>query len=89
MNGRLAIAGILLVAALASAVLVIYAEHRNRRLFAELQRLQTARDELNIEWGRLQLEQSTWVAHGRVEELARERLHMRLPSAETTLIIRP
>jgi cell division protein FtsL len=58
-------------------------------LFVELQQLEKERDELNVEWGRLQLEQGAWSAHGRVEQIAREKLSMRIPSSANTVIYVP
>ena len=72
-----------------SALAVIYAKHQSRLLFADLQQLQTERDQLNIEWGRLQLEQSAWATHSRVEKLARERLNMKVPDPEKVVIVKP
>lgn len=66
-------------AVVATALAVAYTSHRSRTLFAELVRLEQRRDALETEWGRLQLEQSTWATHSRIERLARERLGMRLP----------
>jgi len=80
---------VLAVLVVATAVAVVYAEQRGRSLFAELQGLQRERDELNVEWRRLQLEQSTLATHGRVERIARKQLGMRLPTVETTVIIAP
>jgi len=60
-----------------SAIGVIYAKHRNRMLYVELTRLQQQQDELNVNWGRLQLEQSTWATHSRIENVARRKLNMR------------
>jgi hypothetical protein len=48
------------------------ARHRHRQLFVELTRLERARDELNIEFGRLQLEQATWAESNRVDQVARD-----------------
>ncbi len=45
-----------------SAMALIYTKHESRKLFIELEQLTTERDELNIEWGQLQIEQSTWAA---------------------------
>jgi len=56
---------LLFAAVLGSALGVVYSKYQNRKLFIELQALQTRRDEMSVEWGRLQLEQSTWAAHGR------------------------
>jgi len=80
---------LLLMLVVGSALGVVYAKHRSRTLFVELQSLQEARDRLNTEWGQLQLEQSTWATHGRIETLARERLGMKIPEPDSVVIIRP
>ena len=76
MSGRI-FAAVLIMAVMVSAIGVIYAKHRNRMLYVELTRLQQQQDELNVDWGRLQLEQSTWATHGRIETVARNKLGMR------------
>ena len=81
--------GLLVAATLASALAVIDARHRHRQLFVELTRLERERDELEIEFGRLQLEQATWAETGRVEQIARTRLQMRRPEGESLRVIRP
>ena len=73
---------------LASALLAVEMRHRNRQLFAELQTLQTARDQLHIEWNQLLLEQGAWSEHRRVESLARTRLGMATPNADQIVILR-
>lgn len=80
---------ILLLAVIASALSVVYTKHYSRKLFIVLQNLESARDEMNIEWGQLQLEQSTWATHGRVEGLAREQLKMINPNPDTVVIVQP
>jgi len=72
---------------LASALWVIEMRHRNRQLFAEFQTQQTARDQLNIEWDQLLLEQGAWSEHRRVENLARTRLGMAAPKADQIVIL--
>jgi cell division protein FtsL len=89
MSTQFAILGLLLVMVVSSAVAVVYARHENRKDFVVLQQLSRERDELDIEWGRLQLEQGTWSAHGRIERIAREKLNMRLPMANNTVIFAP
>jgi cell division protein FtsL len=79
---------LLTVAVVACALMVIDLRHRNRLLFAELQAVTHERDELNIEWGQLLLEQGAWSEQRRVEETARARLGMALPSAEQTVVVR-
>lgn len=86
--GRMVLA-LLAVAVFASALGVVYTQHQSRKLFAELQNLQGARDELNVQWGRLQLEQSTWATHGRIEATAREKLDMMLPPPSAVVLVKP
>ncbi|HEY9201953.1 MAG TPA: cell division protein FtsL [Gammaproteobacteria bacterium] len=77
----------LVLAVVLSAVAVVYSKHQSRKSFVELQALYQQIDELDIEWGRLQLEQSTWSSHGRIEEIARKKLNMTLPKANDILYI--
>jgi cell division protein FtsL len=77
------------VAVVASATGVVYAKYASRRHFVELETLRAKRDAVDVEWGRLQLEQSTWATHGRVERIAREKLDMRIPLVEEVKVIRP
>ncbi len=70
---------LLLVAVLSSAIAAVYAKHESRKLFTELQALKNERDRLEVHWGQLQIEQSTWSGHARVEKLAREKMRMRDP----------
>lgn len=79
----------LVLAVVASALLVVYAVHRNRVQFVALQQAQEQRDELNVEWGQLQLEESAWGTQARVEQVARARLNMRMPRQEEIVVVRP
>ncbi len=85
---HLAVAALWL-AVLASSAGVVYVKHEARTLFVELEKLSGERDRLNIEWGRLQLEQSAWSAHGFVEQVANRQLHMTTPSAVDVKIVQP
>ena len=87
-NLRLIVA-VLWVAVLASSLGVIYAKQEARNRFNDLQKLTKARDDLDIEWGQLQLEQSKWATHGRVEQVARDDLHMTTPQASDLRIVQP
>jgi cell division protein FtsL len=80
---------LLLAANLASAVVVVHARHQHRQRFVELTGLEKARDELNIEFGRLQLEQATWAESNRVDQVARNRLGMVFPQADEIVVVRP
>ena len=74
---------------LSSALALVYAKHNNRNLFIELQELQSGRDSLNVEWGRLQLEQSTFATHSYIEGTARRDLQMELPAQKATVMVKP
>jgi cell division protein FtsL len=80
---------VLIVLNVATAVSVVYARHRHRSLFGELSKLEKARDELNIEFGRLQLEQATVADATRIDRIARERLGMKSPQAGDVVVMRP
>jgi cell division protein FtsL len=73
---------------LGSGVAAVYARHEARKLFVELQALERARDELNIDWGRLRIEQGMLATHARVERLASEQLGMHMPAASDVSVVR-
>lgn len=79
---------ILIVAIMGTAIGVIYSKHQTRKVFVNLQKLHKQIDELDIEWGQLQLEQSAWSSHGRIEKVARKKLQMTLPKADEVLYIK-
>ena len=80
--------GLLALLVVTSALAVVWSKHESRYQFVELQRLQSRGDDMNVEWGQLQLEEGTWATHGRVEKFARERLGMLIPPAADVVIIR-
>jgi cell division protein FtsL len=69
----------LLILLMICALGLISAQHQTRKLFMELQKEQEKEKQLNVEWGQLQLEQSTWATHARVENIATRALGMQLP----------
>ncbi|MHB8454175.1 MAG: cell division protein FtsL [Acidiferrobacterales bacterium] len=77
----------LVIAVMVSALAVVYLRQRNRMDFVELQALQSERDNLNIERGKLLLEEGTWSEHRRIEEIARTRLGMAPPSQDQVIIV--
>lgn len=88
-ESRRLLPSLLIAAVIVSAIAVVYVKHETRKLFVELHNLQKARDGMNVEWGQLQLEQSTWESHGRLESTARTKLGMTLPAADRVVIVRP
>lgn len=70
-----------------SAVAVIYTKHLSRERYAEMSNSQQLIDELEVQWSQLQIEESTFSAHGLVESSARDRLGMVLPGHDATIMI--
>ena len=79
----------MVIVVLASAISVIHIKHSSRGKFIELHKLEKRRYELNEEWGRLLLEQSTWAGLGRVEHQAKICLMMFRPIEAVTVVIKP
>jgi cell division protein FtsL len=80
---------LLLVVTIGSALGVVYARQKHRQLFIEINRLQRERDDLNIEFGRLQLEQATWAETNRIEQIATGKLGMFTPTGKDIVVVRP
>lgn len=70
-----------------AAIAIVYTKHESRKLFVELEGLTAERDELNIEWGQLQIEQSTWANHARIERVAAEELSLARPASTEINVI--
>jgi len=70
-----------------SAMALVYTKHESRRLFVELESLTDERDRLNIEWGQLQIEQSTWATHARIEKVATDDLLLVRPDSSEIFVI--
>ncbi len=88
MSGRGIVLLVVLVAAVASAIGVVEVRHDGRQRYIELRGLLAERDELNIEYGRLQLEQATWAEMSRVERVAREELRLVRPDPKNVTVVR-
>ena len=71
---------------LASAIMLVYSKHQSRKLFVEQLRYQV--DALNTEWSQLQLEQSAWSGHGRIERIASKRLSMVMPESSEVVFVK-
>jgi cell division protein FtsL len=80
---------VLVAGVIASAIGVVYARHRHRQAFIQLSALERQRDELNIEFGRLQLEQATWSEANRIEQVAGTRIGMKFPEDADIVVLRP
>lgn len=89
MSPRHFMIALLVLATVISGVSVVYARHKHRQAYVELSRLEKQRDELNIEFSRLQLEQATWSETNRIEQIAAERLGMSFPQDLDVVVVRP
>jgi cell division protein FtsL len=78
---------VLLALLVASALGVITSQHQARKRFIELESEQATAKRLAEEWTQLQLEQSTWGTHKRVEAVASRQLGMKLPEPSSTVIL--
>ncbi len=84
----LAVPAVLFALIFASALKLVLTRNETRSLFIELQALRTEKDDLDREWGQLLLEQGTWGAHARVEDIARSKLGMTVPKQEQIVRVR-
>jgi cell division protein FtsL len=89
LSARLFLIVVLVLAVVGTAVGVVDARQQHRMAYIELSRLQAERDELDIEFSRLQLEQATWSEPNRIEQVATERLGMQFPEAADVVVLRP
>ena len=78
----------LYAAIILSALEVVISRHDARYLFVELQTQLQAQDELNEQWGRLQLEYGAWSVNDRIEEHARTKLNMKKPTHSLVVLIK-
>ena len=79
---------LLLAVLVACAIGLVTSQHRARKLFSDLEREQTRSRELDVDYGRLQLEASTWGLHQRVEKIATGTLGMRVPDPRRVRLVR-
>ncbi len=70
---------LLLLAVIVSALSVVTSQHQARKLFVEIQKEKDFAQQMDVEWGQLRLEQSTWAMPARVEKVAAMKLQMQLP----------
>jgi cell division protein FtsL len=83
----LLLVAVLAIVCVVSALALVKTKHESRKLFVELESLTGERDRLNIEWGQLQIEQSTWATHARIEQVATEDLSLVRPGPGDVYVI--
>lgn len=74
---------------MACALVVVNTQHRARKLFIELETLKREARDLDVAWGKLQLEQGTLLSPARVETLARHDLGLVSPPLDQVHILSP
>jgi cell division protein FtsL len=80
---------ILFAALLLLALALVTSQYQARQLFVDLQEAQDRASALEVEFGQLQLEQSTWAMHSRIEKLASLKLGMRVPPVTRVQVVPP
>jgi len=80
---------LLLAALIACALALVTSQHQARKFYVELQKEQERARQIEVEWGQLQLEQSTWATPARVEKLATHALGMRVPPSSRIQVVPP
>lgn len=78
---------LLLAVLIACALSVVTSQHKARKLFIELQKEQKLSKQFDVEWGQLQLEQSTWAMHSRIETIAQKQLGMQVADGSRTQVV--
>lgn len=80
---------VLFVVLMMTALGTVTAQHQSRKLYSELQIQQEAAKQYDVEWGQLQLEQSAWAMHSRLEQVASDSLNMQVPEAKRIQLVFP
>ena len=80
---------VLLLLLVLCALALVTAQHHARKLYIELQKEQELAKQLEVEWGQLQLEQSTWAMHARIEKIATGSLNMGTPPPSRVQVVGP
>ncbi len=79
---------LLLAIVVMCALSVVTSRHKARKLYVSLQQEKDNAQKIEVEWGQLQLEQSTLAKLARIEKIATQRLQMQLPQKEQIRYIR-
>ena len=78
---------ILFAALVACALALVTSQNQARKLYVQLEKEQALAKHLEVEWGQLQLEQSTWAMHARIESIATRQLNMRVPAPSRIQVV--
>lgn len=84
-----ALSPLLLLVVVVCSLGVVASQHKARKLFVQLQQEKDRAQQMEVEWGQLQLEQSTWAMPARVEKIAAAKLKMQMPKERQVQFIHP
>ena len=79
---------LLLLSLVISAQFVVYSSFDARGHINHLHQLERDRNDMQVEWGQLLLEQSAWASHSRVESMVTQQLSMSVPLAQEIILVR-
>jgi len=79
---------LLYLAVMVSAMAVILGSHQNRQQVIALEDLMEEKDQLDVEWRNLVLEQRALTEHNRIETLVEKQLDMYRPTADDEVVVR-
>jgi cell division protein FtsL len=79
---------LLLMVVVACSLALVTSQHKARKLYVALQKDKERAQQMEVEWGQLQLEQGTRAMPARVEKIATQQLQMQVPSKGQTKFIR-
>jgi len=89
MSLRAFVALLLLGLVAATAMAVVLSHHHHRQAFIALTAAERERDAINVEFGRLQIEQATWSETNRIEQIAVGKLGMKFPEGDEVVVVQP
>ena len=79
----------LLLGLVVCALGTVTSQHKARKLFQALEGEQERAKQLDVEYGQLQIELSTWATSPRIEKIARDKLKMRTPEPAKVVVVSP
>ena len=82
-KGAFIVYGLVLILALS----LVYTRVTTRSLYLQLQGLQQQRDDFNVEWGRLLLQEARYAEPRYIEKVARQKLGMVFPERDKISVI--
>ena len=80
---------IMLLAVMVSAMAIVLVSFESRLAFQELQQQLEFKNDMEVKWGQLLIEQSTFGVDDRIERKASEELGMKVPDWSSIVVVQP